>query len=453
MDGNLGFKSLRKRAEAFLSDHPSALNETRIQDFRKLVEELAVHQVELEMQNEELQRAYLELSELKDKFENLCQFIPVGYLIVNPKGVIEEVNLTACQMFNKNKKALIGTRLHLLVEKDNRNQLHLFLRDLFSSRLKCSSELSLIKQKGESFYAQLEGLIIDAASTAASNGRIAVMDITSRKHAENELQKILSELEGKVEERTAEYKRAKLKAEESDKLKSEFLANVSHELRTPMHAILHYSKKGQNQNGQITDEKNQHYFRQIRLAAERLMRFLDNLLDLSSLEAKKMAFKKEEIDALHLLEEVLLELQPLYKEKNLDISIKKPKIQTKIVCDAGKLAQVFENLLSNAIRFSPSGGMISVLFSNNSIRSGKNSVPALKVTICDQGVGIPEEELISIFDKFTQSTRTKSASGGTGLGLAICKEIIEGQKGRIWAENNPEKGATFKFILPYKPLA
>jgi signal transduction histidine kinase len=111
------------------------------------------------------------------------------------------------------------------------------------------------------------------------------------------------------------------------------------------------------------------------------------------------------------------------------------------------------NLLSNAIKFTPQGKNLFIDFQVSSLKLGKRStdaqtVPALACTIRDQGVGIPEDELDAVFDKFVQSSKTRTGAGGTGLGLAICKEIIEGHGGSITAQNNAEGGAAFTFILP-----
>ena len=127
------------------------------------------------------------------------------------------------------------------------------------------------------------------------------------------------------------------------------------------------------------------------------------------------------------------------------MEINKNEICTKIICDEYKISQVIRNLLSNGIKFTPENGKIVI-----SIEKPQDQVTTLQVNITDQGVGIPKDELGSVFDKFVQSSITKTGAGGTGLGLAICKEIITAHNGKIWAENNPKGGSTFSFMLPHE---
>ncbi len=116
------------------------------------------------------------------------------------------------------------------------------------------------------------------------------------------------------------------------------------------------------------------------------------------------------------------------------------KFNGEVALDVEKIKQVLRNLLDNAIKFSPEGGTIDVAVCR--------VASSVRVSVCDQGPGIPQDELEAVFDKFVQSSKTKTGAGGTGLGLAICHEIIAAHKGRIWAESRPEGGAVFSFEIP-----
>ena len=272
-------------------------------------------------------------------------------------------------------------------------------------------------------------------------------DISARKRAEEQLQKAHDELEEQVEIRTAEYKGAKDEAEKANQIKSEFLANISHELRNPMHQILSYSKYGIDKINR-PKAKLLHYFNQSRKAAERLMVLLNDLLDLSKMESGRMDYILETHNLYQIANEAVSELKPSIEEKNLALNIIDPKISTKITCDYYKLGQVMRNLLSNAIKFTPEKKHIEINFERNLIEGNSQSMPSLQVSVCDQGVGIPDSELTTVFDKFSQSSKTKTGAGGTGLGLPICQEIIKAHGGRIWAENNTFGGTTISFDLP-----
>ena len=215
-----------------------------------------------------------------------------------------------------------------------------------------------------------------------------------------------------------------------------------------MHQILSYSQHGINKVNK-PKEKLLHYFNQIRKAAERLMLLINDLLNLSKMESGKMDYQMGPNDMLFILRESISEFMPSSDEKNLSLRMVEPTVFTLVNCDSFKLGQVVRNLLSNAIKFSPEGSQIEFSFKRAELGQRSNTIPSLQVSICDQGVGIPEDEISSIFEKFTQSSKTKTGAGGTGLGLAICYEIIRAHKGKIWAANNPESGTTFSSKLPY----
>ncbi len=145
------------------------------------------------------------------------------------------------------------------------------------------------------------------------------------------------------------------------------------------------------------------------------------------------------------IEHTLMELDPLIEAKSLKVDARLDEKDTAAVFDRNLMIQVLVNLLSNAIKFSSEGSLIAVELSKASLPGGQ---AGLRCRVIDEGPGIPEGELEAVFDKFIQSSKTKTGAGGTGLGLAICRQIVEAHGGTIWAENGDPKGAILTFVIP-----
>jgi signal transduction histidine kinase len=243
-------------------------------------------------------------------------------------------------------------------------------------------------------------------------------------------------------------------ADAANQAKSEFLANMSHELRTPMHAILAYTRMARDKSaaGHLPPDKLAHYLSRVEQGATRLMALLNDLLDVSKLEAGKMDYHFEDTDLAELVGGAAQEFHAFAGSHQIALRLDDPG-HLRAWCDKTRVGQVIRNLLSNAIKFTPEGRSIRVRYSTADViehprRPGVVHAEAIRVSVEDEGVGIPEGELDAVFEKYVQSSKTHSKTGGTGLGLAICQEIVGAHGGRIWAENNSHGGTTFHFLLP-----
>jgi signal transduction histidine kinase len=234
--------------------------------------------------------------------------------------------------------------------------------------------------------------------------------------------------------------RAKVLAEEAAAAKSEFLSNMSHELRTPMHAILSYTEMSLDRlAGDLDRAKLGKYLTNIRVSGRRLLSLIDDLLDLSKLEAGKMPIAPVVADFMEVINHGLLELGSSFKKRALVPLVRRETADTRACFDFHRMVQVLENVLGNALRFADSGSAIEL---------GLSDGPGvLTCTVRNQGPTIPPDELESIFDRFVQSSKVKSGAGGTGLGLAICRAIVDAHGGRIWAENH-DGGVSLHLSLP-----
>ncbi|NOQ15487.1 MAG: hypothetical protein GQ581_00335 [Methyloprofundus sp.] len=265
-------------------------------------------------------------------------------------------------------------------------------------------------------------------------------------------------LETSLHERSHELLLVMEKVESANIEKSRFLANMSHELRTPMHGILGFSEMGMHKVLKDEHSKCEHYFKRINESGERLTLMLNDLLDLAKLEAGKMTPVFIDSDLTLLVVQYIAGMQSLCAEKNIVIQVDKEK-QVKGMFDQRLIGQVITNLLSNAIKFSPEQGVINIEIERSLKKLHGKQQEVLELTVKDQGIGIPSQELGLVFDKFVQSSKTMTKAGGTGLGLPICKEIINTHSGKIWAvsplagervlmKEEQFVGAAFHFMIP-----
>jgi signal transduction histidine kinase len=246
----------------------------------------------------------------------------------------------------------------------------------------------------------------------------------------------------------AELFKAKKKAEESDKLKSAFLANVSHEIRTPMNAILGFSELLKDNT--LTTDKREEYFDIIKSKGNQLLNLINDIIDLSKIESNTVSISPSPFQLNFLLDELLISYKRAITNQNRSGDLKLiftkglPDDKAWVKADANRLKQVFSNLLDNALKFTKKGE-ISVgyeLIDNN----------FLEFRVQDTGIGIASDKQSVIFERFRQVCEDKSLlTHGTGLGLSIVKSLVELADGEIWVESEPNRGTTFYFTLPYNP--
>jgi two-component system sensor histidine kinase GlrK len=231
------------------------------------------------------------------------------------------------------------------------------------------------------------------------------------------------------------------KLRELDRMKADFFAAMSHELRTPLTSIKEGTGLLLEGIGGPTTEKQRKLLAILAEESNRLILLVNSLLDLSKMEAGMMSydFALAQIDPL--LKRAVAEVAPLVEAKQITIESAVDQPLPAVRIDAERILQVLRNLLGNAIKFTPKGGLVRV--------SARPAGDKLEIAVTDSGPGIPQEALLSIFEKFNQGMRADDlARSGTGLGLAIAKSIISSHGGKIWAESQLGHGSTFIFVLP-----
>ena len=226
-----------------------------------------------------------------------------------------------------------------------------------------------------------------------------------------------------------------------EKMKSDFFSTMSHELRTPLTSIKEGIALLQEEAAGPVTEKQKKLLAIVAQESRRLIDLVNSSLDLSKMEAGMMIYRFEQADLVFLIDKVIVEMGPLVQAKKVILQAEVKTKLPKIKMDQERILQVLRNLLGNAVKFTPEGGRIAVFAG----LAGQS----VKVAVRDTGPGIPENNLVTIFNKFHQVTPEKSYQiKGSGLGLAIVKHIIISHGGRVWAESKLGQGSTFYFVLP-----
>jgi hemerythrin-like metal-binding protein/PAS domain S-box-containing protein len=290
-------------------------------------------------------------------------------------------------------------------------------------------------------------------------------DTTALRKAEEALRKLNAELEQRVEQRTRELVLANDAAKAANRAKSDFLASMSHELRTPLNAIIGFSEILEDCTFGDLNAKQTRHVGNVLTAGRHLLSLINDILDLSKVEAGKMELELSAVPVKALLEEALVMVREKALQHRLDLTLAAPD-DVVVTADERKLKQILFNLLSNAMKFTPDGGRVTVsarvceqlpvISDPSSVTSSPPpSTLTLVVAVSDSGIGIGPEDRARLFQPFLQldSSSTRKQEG-TGLGLALARRFVELHGGRIWVESEGEgRGSTFSFAIPLAPGA
>jgi PAS domain S-box-containing protein len=258
-------------------------------------------------------------------------------------------------------------------------------------------------------------------------------DITEIKAFEQELKRSNLELESRNR-----------RIEEASRLKSEFLANMSHELRTPLNGIIGFSELMYNEDIGPLSPEHKEFVGDILTSGRHLLQLINDILDLSKVEAGKLEFRPEETELARVIQEVCDILRTLASKKNIEIKVSVDSLVREVFLDPGKLKQVLYNYLSNALKFTPERGKVHVVAT--AVGNGE-----FRLEVQDSGIGIEEKDMSRLFVEFQQLDEGASKKyQGTGLGLALTKKIVEAQRGRVGVTSEVGKGSTFFAILPIR---
>lgn len=417
---------LRKKAEILYANSETSRVENQIanaslEQLQKITHELRVHQIELELQNEELKSTQVELLHAKKQYQELFERAPVGYLILTPHGSILNANDTACTILGASHDKLSQQSIYNYIAATYKPIFANHLRSIIKHKNKRQDEIKICRADGYAFFTLVES------------------SIAHLEHIEPQIRLVMTDID--------ELYQMRMAAENANKAKSIFLANISHELRTPMHGVLGFAILGAKKVQRNQVEKISEYFDNIRVSAQRLLTLLDDLLDLSKLEAGKMQLKIDKHNILAILHHCKANMEAKLMEQDLQLNIISPLESIMVFCDKLRIEQVIFNLLSNAMKYAPQGS--SITFKVELLEQNK-----IKICVIDEGCGLKPNRQTDIFGIFTQDDSDKICSqmSSSGLGLTISKEIIDLHHEKIWADTHQanQTGGIFCFTLSQK---
>lgn len=354
-------------------------------------------------------------------FVAIVEESPVTVMITDPLGNIEYVNAKFSRLTGYAREAVIGRNPRLLKSGIQGPDVYRDLWKTICAGREWRGELCNRKKNGE-LYWELAAI----SAVHGPDGSIAHFlgikeDITTRKSMEELL------------------RQATAVAEAANRAKSRFLADMSHELRTPLNSILGFGQLMELQGAEGLSEKQREYLRWIREGGEHLLDMVNDVLDLSKVEAGKVQLEKSGIDPAALIRRVLTTVRTLAAKKHLHVVLSVPDDLGILDADEVRIKQVLYNLLSNAIKFTPREKRIGV--------EARSEAGTLALRVWDEGMGIPPGDLPRIFEPYVQS-RSSRTGEGTGLGLAIVKRLVELHEGTVSVQSVVEKGSSFTVRIP-----
>jgi hypothetical protein len=346
---------------------------------------------------------------------------PTSVMITDPLGNIEYVNGKFTQLTGYERGEVIGRNSRLLKSGVQPPEVYASLWRTIAAGGEWRGELCNRKKSGELYWELAAISAVRDAEGGIAHYLAVKEDITDRKAMEDLLWQ------------------AKATAEAANRAKSRFLADMSHELRTPLNSILGFSQLLELQGGESLTVKQREYLRFIREGGEHLLDMVNDVLDLSKVEAGKIALEKEPFDPTALIRRVLTTVRSLAAKKHLRIETSFPDELGVLEADEVRIKQVLYNLLSNAIKFTEREKRVGV--------EARAEDGELVLSVWDEGIGIPAADLARIFDPYVQA-RAAPRGEGTGLGLAIVKRLVELHGGAVLVDSEVGKGSRFTVRLP-----
>ena len=411
----------RRSAEQRLPTPPT-LNELADMDAHKLLHELQVHRIELEMQNDELRQTRAEAETALQLYTELYDFAPVGYFTLGRNGDIRQVNLAGAALLGLERSKLVGRRLGGILDERNRVAFAVFLEGVFTHLSHEIGDLALTQKDGTPRWVHFKG----NADAIGESCRLVATDITLHMRIEHALQ-----------ENNIELQHARAAADKANRAKSEFLSSMSHELRTPLNAVLGFAQLMAAAKPPPTIAQKMS-LDQIQNGGWHLLRLINEILDLAMIESGKISLTLESMSLSAALNDCHAMVEPLAQQRGIQLSFPDfdHDCHVYIHADLTKIKQVLINLLTNAIKYNRADGTVHI----DCVVNAENRV---RVNIQDTGIGLSPEQLAQLFQPFNRLGKQSSSEEGTGIGLVITKQLIDLMNGSMGVTSQVGVGSEF----------
>jgi signal transduction histidine kinase len=388
---------LRQKAEVLLKKQGvksgSQLSEL---DTLKLIHELEVHQIELEIQKDELRNAWAKSEISTDKFTELYEFAPIGYFTLSKEGEIIELNHRGAEMLDKERQRCKNSRFGFFISDNNKPIFNLFLAKVFNSKTKESCEVTLSSDRNSPMCVQLTGIVTKNERQCL----LIAVDITDRKRHETEI---------------------KLKNEQliqANAEKDKFFSIIAHDLRSPFNAFMGFTELMVKDLPTLTSERIQKMALGMRTEATKLFNLLNNLLEWSMMQRGMISSDPESFIVLNGIVPIVELVRHTANKKMIGIVCDIPD-DLRVLADAQMFKSLMSNLVFNAVKFTPKGGSVS-------INAKPISEGWVEISIKDTGIGMNKSIVDKLF-RLDEQTNRRGTDGepSSGLGLLLCKEFVE----------------------------
>ena len=414
-----GPDDIRRYAEGLLAGKEIDFQDLSPEKIAQLSHELQVHQVELEIQNEELRRAQVDLAEARDRYADLYDHAPVAYITTDGDGTIVAANLTAAELLRVRRNEIVGSPLSDFVARQDQDTLYLHRREIHRHGYLQRCELTMIKANGETFPAQLDSVVSPDKDGEFDHSRTVITDVTERVHAEQAVAQMRHH-------QSLEVLAAGIAHDFNNLLTAVIGAHslATMDLKAPEHLPLHLGVMGEGLDA-IRD-------------------LVHQLLTLASpTPTDKLVIATKEL--------VKKGCRLAHTAGNVEYDYDLPKDVWAVIANEPTVSRAIQNLLTNADEAMPSGGLIRITAHNEVVLPGQH--PKLhagryvRISVADAGPGIPDAYLPRVFDPYF-STKQRGEQRGMGLGLAVCHAIVTEHGGAITIDSQVGTGTTFDVYLP-----